>query len=172
MKYRIKNTQTTILILGIYQLLGGIAGLIITAYWAMHTELINGPILLIFLIATGLYLFSIKSGTLLLWKDYKKGLIYSIINQAIQILSVGFGGYKFRYSSGANGIFGLNFTNGFELKISFALASDFNISINVNNTEYFIYLNLLAIFLFFAFYDIYEELFSKKSKKNDDKNKS
>ena len=65
MKYRIKSTKTTILIIGIYQIIGGFAGLGVTAYLALNTGTINGAIFLIFAIAIGLYLFSIKSGTVL-----------------------------------------------------------------------------------------------------------
>ena len=162
MKYRIKNTKTTLLILGIYQIFGGLAGLFVTAYLALKTGTINGAIFLIFSIAIGLYLFSIKSGTVLIRKDYKRGLIYSMINQAIQIFSIGIGSYIFDYSSGAKGMIGLNFTNGFKFKLDAGLTSEFNMAINTDNLEYFIYVNLLAIFLLVVLNDIYKEKFCNK----------
>lgn len=168
MKYRIKNTKTTILILGIYQIFGGLIGLGVTAYLALGTGTINGAMLLIFTIATGLYLFSIKSGTVLIRKDYKRGLIYSMVNQIIQILSIGVGGYKFDYSSGAKGKIGINFTNGFNFNFDIGITSEFNMSINVDNTEYFLYINILAIFILKVLNDIYKEKFSTKSIENKD----
>ena len=134
-----------------------------TAYLALNTGTINGAIFLIFAIAIGLYLFSIKSGIVLIRKDYKRGLIYSMINQAIQLFSIGIGGYKFEYASGAKGIIGLNFTNGFNLQLDAGILSEFNMSINVDTMEYFIYVNLLAIFLMFVLNDIYKEKFLDKS---------
>ena len=161
MKLRIKTTKTTLLIFGIYQILGALAGFGIVAWLLQQTGTINGIALLIFLIAIGLYALSMKAGSVLLRKDYKRGIILSMINQLFQIVAIAVGGYKFDFSSGARLNTGFNFTDGFLAKFDFGLSSAFNISWN-SGQEFFIYINILAIFLLYVLVDIYEELFKKK----------
>lgn len=161
MKLRIKSTKTTLLIFAIYQILGALAGFYVVAWLLQQTGAINGITLLIFLIAIGLYSLSIKAGSVLLRKDYKRGIILSMINQLFQIVAIAFGGYKFDFSSGAKLNTGFNFTDGFLAKFDIALSSEFNLSWN-SGQEFFIYINILAIFLLYVLVDIYDELFKKK----------
>jgi hypothetical protein len=163
MNLRIKSTKTTVFILGIYQIIGAILGFYLIAWLLLQTQEINGILLLIYFIAIGLYGLSFKAGTVLVRKDYRRGLILSMINQFFQVIAIGFGGYKFDFFSGAKFITGLNFTNGFLIKFDFGLTSQFNMSWN-SGREYFIYINLLAIFLIYVIMDIYEELFKKTKK--------
>jgi hypothetical protein len=158
MKYRIKNTKTTLLIISIYQIIGGLFGLGAIAWILLRTSTINGVLLLIFFIAVGLYSFSIKSGCVLLRKDYKRGLIFSIINQFIQIISIAIGGFKYSYYSGGMIDIGFNFTDGFKFNFDFGLISKFNFAINVDEKDYFLYVNILAIFLLKVLFDLYREL--------------
>jgi len=102
MKFRIKNTKTTINIIGYYQIVGGIVG-IISAVMALFrwTNAINGPLLLIYLFAFFLFAFSIQSGNLILQKNrQKKGIIYSMILQGLQIVLIAVGGNKYEFYSG------------------------------------------------------------------------
>ena len=62
----------------------------------------------------------------------------------------------------------LETANGFELKLDTGLTSEFNMSINVDSMEYFLYVNLLAIFLLIVLNDIYKEKVSDKLNKKDD----
>jgi len=161
MKLRIKSTKTTILILGIYQVIGAIAGFCIIAWLLSKTQAINGPVLLIFLTATGLYYLSMKAGTALIRKDYKRGLILSMLNQIMQVLAVSVGGYKYDFFSGAKLTTGFNFTEGFLINFDFGLISQFNLSWNTADQEYYLFVNILAIFLIYLIVDIYEEVFEK-----------
>jgi hypothetical protein len=127
MGFRLKDTKTTIKILGIYQLVGGFVGLGIVGWLLLRTNEINGPVFLIFGIAIGLYVFSIKAGSLLLQKgNVKLGIIYSMIHQAVQVISISTGDYGYKYFSGANFSLGFEFTNGIAFKFGFGL-SEFNI---------------------------------------------
>jgi hypothetical protein len=162
MKYRIKNTQITILILAIYQILGGISGLGLIAWLLLKTQTINGSILLIFFIAIGLYSFSIKSGINLIQKDYKKGLIFSMINQIFQIIAIGCGSNEFNYFSGSKAALGFDFTNGFNTKFNFGLTSEFNFGINLSDKVYYLYINIVAIVLLAVLFDLYNEIVLKK----------
>ncbi|WP_461643384.1 hypothetical protein [Labilibaculum euxinus] len=162
MKLRIKSTETTLLILGIYQIIGAIVGFYIIASLLFHTGAINGPLLLILFIAIGLYLLSLKAGTLLLKKEYKSGIIVSMVSQALQLVSIAFGGYKYFFISGAKFNAGFNFTEGFLFNFDFGITSTFTIMLNVSDKEYYIYLNLLAVFLLYLFNDLYLEITSDK----------
>lgn len=61
-----KKSNIKLKILAWYQIIGGIAGLLITIWLLARTGQINGLILLILLFASGLYVFSIYCGRLLL----------------------------------------------------------------------------------------------------------
>lgn len=161
MKLRIKSTNATIRILGIYQIVGALLGYYIIASLLLQTEQINGALLLIFIIAIGLYSLSLKAGSLLLRKEYKRGLILSMANQTFQIISVAAGGYKYMLFSGGKLAAGFEFTDGFKMAMDFALSSKFSLAWN-SGEEYYLYINLLAIFLIYVFMDIYEEIFKQK----------
>jgi len=165
MKLRIKNTKTTLLILSLYQILGGIIGLIVIAWTLLKITSISGALLVIFLVAIGLYFFSIKSGRLLLEKKIKLGLVYSMINQIFQVVGIGVGSFAYKFSSGGQLFLGVDFTNGVNYKADFGLTSEFIFSIYLADKEYFLFINVLAIFLLYIFLDIYREV-------NNDNNKS
>lgn len=162
MKLRIKSTHTTILILAIYHIIGALGGFYIISTLLLRTGAINGPLLFIHLLAISLYLLSLKAGISLLKKEYKLGLITSMIVQSLQIIFIAFGGYKFAFSSGVKLCAGLNFTDGFMFKFDLALSSAFSIMLNVDNKEFYLYVNFLAIFLLYILNDLYKEISNKK----------
>ena len=143
MKYRIKNTKTTIKVIGIYQIIGGFIGIGMMGLLMLRTNTINGPLLFIILLALFLFGFSIQSGNLLLQESkLKKGLIFSSILQGLQILSVGMGKYSFEFYSGAKGTIGFDFSE--ELKFVFGAAlSSFKFTIKSGGSDYFIKINIL-----------------------------
>ena len=96
-------------------------------------------------------------------QSQKKGIIFSIVNQIVQFISFAVGGNKYDYVSGVKGRTGIDFTNGFDFKLDLGLTSTFNFSINTNDLEYFIYLNVFAIFIFLILIDILKE---KRDEKN------
>ncbi len=160
MKLRIKSTNTTILIFGIYQIVGALFGFYVIASLLLRTNEINGALLLIYIIAIGLYSLSMKAGSLLIRQEYKRGLILSMVNQIFQIVSVAIGGYVYSYFSGGKLAAGFDFTDGFKMKLDLALTSKFSLAWN-SGEEYYLYINLLAIFLTYVIMDIYEEIFKK-----------
>ena len=161
MKLRIKSTETTIRILGIYQVVGALFGYYIIASILLQTGEINGVLLLFYLIAVALYSLSFKAGSLLIRKEHKRGLLLSILNQIFQIFAVGVGAYTYNFISGARMGGGIDFTDGFEMKLDFELTSKFSFAWN-SGEEYYMYVNVLAIILIYVFIDIYEELFKKQ----------
>src|SRR4051794_7907039 len=107
---KIKNKGTKLKVLGYYQIVGGIAGLAITIYLIAQTATITGLILLLYLIALGLYSFSIYCGTQVL-KSKKHSLNISLINQYLQLISFAILGYGFKYISGLLLSVGVDLTN-------------------------------------------------------------
>ncbi len=163
MKLRIKDNQTTLLIIGIYQIVGGILGLGLVATILMRMGNVNGPVLLIFLIAIGLYYLSLKSGILIIQnQSQKKGIIFSMVNQIVQFISFAVGGNKYDYVSGIKGRIGFDFTSGFDFKFDLGLTSTFNFSINADDAEYFLYVNVFAILVFIVLIDILKEKRNEK----------
>jgi hypothetical protein len=162
MKFRIKNTKTTLRIIAIYQILGGIFGIGLVGWLLRSTGQINGPLLLIFCLAFFLFGLSIHSGNLLLKEgSLKTGLIFSTILQALQIIALGIGGYTYEFFSGAKATIGIDFTNGFEFGLNASL-STFTFNINASDPVFFIKINVLAIIVLSILIDIYEEFYNKK----------
>lgn len=132
--------------LAYYQNAGGIIGLIMVIWLIAQTTTITGLIILIFILAGGLYSFSIYCGRLLLKGDYDLGLKLSTINQALQIFSFALFGFAFRFVAGLYIGIGIDYTNDFNIKFLFSL-SDFQISINRDKELITLGFNFLAIFL-------------------------
>lgn len=158
MIYRIKNTNTTLLILGYYQILGGIIGIGVISRFLIRMNAINGPFLFIFLLSIFLFGFSIQSGSLLLQNDkLKRGLLFSIINHSLQLFSIGFGNYKYGFYSGVKGIVGFDFTDKFELDFEFAFSS-IDMGLNMGGDELFFNVNIVSLILLSLLISIYNEL--------------
>jgi hypothetical protein len=145
-----KKSNIKLKILAWYQIIGGIAGLLITVWLLARTEQINGLILLIILFAFGLYIFSIYCGRLLLTNKYLLGFKLSLINQAMQLFQFGMLGYAFWYVSGLMFITGIKIHDGFTFIFNFGLMSTWQISIATNEREFMIAINLVAIY--FVYY--------------------
>ncbi len=146
MKLLSKNLKLIQKIIGWIQIIGGIAGLGLMAYLMLNTEAINGPVLLLLLIGVALFIISIYCGnTLLSPLNTKKGIIVSLINQALQFIQWSIAGYGLSYSSPVQILIGLK---GAELNFSFGLTSTFNMAFNsgdsfrfeINVCERFFYL--------------------------------
>jgi len=141
-----KRSKIKLRVLAWYQIIGGIAGLLITIWLIARTAQINGLILLVLLFAMGLYGFSIYCGRTLLTDKYLLGFKLSIINQAMQILQFAMLGYAFYYVSGSMVILGIKVNNGFTFNFDFGLYSKWQISIATDETEFRLGINLVAIY--------------------------
>lgn len=75
-----KATISKLKALGIYQIAGGIIGLLLTILIIADLKIASSLLLLIIVIAVGLYSYSIYCGILLL-KNKVYGLIHSLFNQ-------------------------------------------------------------------------------------------
>jgi hypothetical protein len=148
---KIKNKDTKLKVLGYYQLIGGIAGLVTTFYLIAQTATITGLILILYLIALGLYSFSIYCGIQIL-KNRKHSLDVSLINQYLQLISFAILGYGFKYVSGLLLSVGVDLTNSFDMKFNVGIMSTWEMNWNTDADKIEFNLNLVALF-FIIFID-------------------
>jgi len=156
MNFFVKHATITLKIIGWIQIIGGITGLYLIAYLLLRTDAITGPVLLLFLIGLGLFIFSIYCGTKLLFShSIQTGIILSLINQALQFLQWGMFGYELVYSSGMELVIGLK---GLSLSGNFAVVTS-NFAMEINSTGTFLLkINLIAVFIFIVLITIYRNL--------------
>lgn len=137
------NIQPKLNALGVYQIIGGVQGLVFS-YWIVN---VSFSIILLFdiLFALGAYGFSICCGILLIRK-HKSGLICSKINQLLQVIQLVMLGYGFSYISGISFSVGLDLTDGAVIGLDFGL-SNWKIAINSELETSMVRLNIVALFL-------------------------
>lgn len=164
MELRIRNTAFTIKILGWLQIVGGITGIGSVSWLTINVGDVNGAVLFIILTGYLLNVLSITAGVKLLdTATLKLGMILSIVNNCIQIVQFRLFGYAFTFSSGAAISIGIH--DG--LKFNFAIVtSDFNMAINTDDRDFLFMINILAVIIAAALFDIWTELF-RTSKDNE-----
>lgn len=141
------KSKSKLKLFGWYQIIGGVAGLLITVWILAHTQQLNGLVLILFLIAFGLYGFSTYCGRLLLNDNYLKGLNLSVINQALQILHFAMLGYAFLYIAGLKLEIGLSTGHvGIQFNFDFGLLSTWQLSVNSEDRSFILAVNLVAIY--------------------------
>jgi hypothetical protein len=140
------SIQSTLNALGIYQIIGGVLGLAFS-YWIVNVSF-SIILLLDLFFALGLYGFSIYCGILLIRK-HKSGLIFSKINQLLQVIQLAMFGYGFTYISGVSFSLGLDITDGLVLGFNFGL-SNWKVTVNSELDILMVRLNLIALFLIVA----------------------
>ena len=140
-----KDTASKLKVLGIYQIAGGIIGLLLTFWIIAGLTAFSGLLLLVVLIAIGLYSYSIYCGTLLL-KNKILGLRHSSINQFLQLINLIIAGFAFQYISGVFLTIGLDLTNSFNFIFNIGISS-WQININGDTEPLILNFNLVALFL-------------------------
>lgn len=140
----LSNANKLKVLLGWYQIIGGIIGFILTAIIPFNTTLTSFFQIIHLGIGFLLYSFSIICGTLLL-KSRTKALTLSLINQFFQILFISILGFGFRYSSGIFFTIGIELSNG---NILFeAGASSWQVEWNWESDSKAIHINIIALAL-------------------------
>ncbi len=140
----IKNQITY---LGYYQIIGGAVGLVLIL-WLMFNILSIGlgslflPIYLLLLLP---FLLSIYAGYQCI-RLKNNALKWSLFNQILQLLQLGFGTLTFEYYAGVYLGIGFDFTNDLLLRYSFGLSA-VNFSINPGSPQDYMMVNLVALFL-------------------------
>jgi hypothetical protein len=131
--------------LGVYQVGGGVIGFALTTWIAAKLGSIPLLVLLLLLIAFGLYVYSIYCGVLCFQQNVA-GLRYSLINQCLQLVSFAIGGFAFQYVSGIYLSMSFNFTEAFSLMFGLGISS-WQITIKGYTQLLIINFNIVALFL-------------------------
>ena len=143
--------------LAIYQIAGGIIGIGLTIWLIAQTVTITGLVILIFILASGLYSFSIYCGRQLLKGKIKSGLKLSTINQALQLINFAILGFAFKFVAGLILSIGIDYTNDFNITFNFSL-SEFQFNINSDKELVTVGFNLVAIYLVYLIDKIHQEI--------------
>ena len=132
-------------LLAYYQILGGIVGIILIALLIANVSNYTSLIIIMIFIASVLYSYSIACG-IFLFKNVKRGLKYSIINQFLQIINFSLFGYGFKYISGLFFTIETDIARSFNFELKWGTSS-WEFLFNNDNGEKVISINLVAIFL-------------------------
>jgi hypothetical protein len=162
-----QKTESRIKIIGIYQIIGGLIGLIATISLLVKIGFTNGTTFKMFFLFLSLYSFSAFCGYLLLKKQFEKGLNYSIINQLIQVLSFSILGFTFKFYSGLFLSLGLNLTTDTILTYNFGLTT-WNFKLNSESGIIEISINLVALILINIIFNLKEKLKAQKTQSIND----
>lgn len=141
---------------GLFQIIGGVIGIIIIAI-SLTTQPTS---LLTFLTSFSIFAFSIFAG----WQAYilkENSLKWTTINQSLQIFSVIIGHFGYLYVSGVCIDATFDFSNGVNLGMSFKL-SHFSFEITGNKKQYFVGINLIAVYIIYKIEKIKTEVMTNK----------
>ena len=132
--------------LAIYQIIGGLMGLIISIWAVIAFKTFTTIIILLFVIGFGLYIFSLVSGWLL-WNQYTAGIRSSLINQYLQIVQFTIAGWAYTYISGCYFSLGVDLTYAYKILIDFGLVSTWQLKAFTQGPEVQLSFNFVAILL-------------------------
>jgi hypothetical protein len=132
--------------LAIYQIIGGLLGLITTTWIVIQFPAFTLFIILLFAVVFGLYIFSLLSGWLL-WNRYVAGVQCSIINQYLQIVQFAIGGYAYTYISGSYFSMGIDLTYSYHLLVNFGIISTWQLKAFSQTPVVQLSFNFVAILL-------------------------
>jgi len=140
------NINIKIKALAIYQVIGGVMGIIsIVIEIVAHPDWLFGITGLLYLLATILFSFSVYCAYQLV-KSKESGIYYSRINQCIQLLAFAVLGYGYSFASGLKLVLGIDMTNERSIFMTYSL-SDWRFMINSDNDSTYWGVNVIALAL-------------------------
>lgn len=123
-----KKTKSEISGLGIYQIIGGAIGIVVVIWALLNNQQYSTTVFLLYLVIAAFFTFSIYCGILCI-KQHNNVLKFSLLNQALQLISFALLGFAFKYVAGAYLDIGMDFaTWDFSFKIGLSA-----VEINVNS---------------------------------------
>ena len=142
-----KDTEFAMIKLGLYQIAGGIVGIVIIIWGMYKTPLLTGLSTLLFLFIILLFTYSIFCGTICL-KTKENALAHSLANQFLQLIGFAIMGFAFKYIAGFYLSIGLNLTESVKFDVGADISTfAFNLNNEVERLE--VDLNLIAFGLVF-----------------------
>lgn len=140
-----KRKFTKVNVLAIYEILGGLFGLVVTVSLITTLSTFNFLFLVIILIPLLLYGHSVFSG-ILIFKNPLLGLKHSRVNQILQLINFSFLGYAFQYISGLYFSVGIDITEALLFKFDLG-TSTWRIAFSQDTIEKIVNFNILALLL-------------------------
>ncbi|WP_018617858.1 hypothetical protein [Spirosoma luteum] len=131
--------------IGLYQIIGGIVGWLMVGWALLSEEGQSKSLTIVVVLGILLFSFSIVCGWRLL-RNYKQAILFSAINQGLQVLMFGLSSVLFKYCSGIYLSFGVNVLDDIKMKANIGL-SMFHLSINTGE-QWEISVNVIAVWLF------------------------
>ena len=143
-----KQLRKQVTALALYQITGGILGILLTLWVMFRGEMVlTQQVLRLSLVAAALFVFSILCGRML-FRNPPRGLVLSLFNQVLQVVYFTFGAYGFQYVAGLRIGFGFDMVGSWTFKFRVALSS-FQFDFGTATGQKFIGINLVALFLIF-----------------------
>ena len=150
-----KKIKSDLIKLGLYQIVGGVLGILIIVYAILKIQLFTELSVLVYFIMILFFAYSILCGVLCM-KTKGNSLLYSLINQMLQIFGFAIMGYTLKYVAGFYLTIGLNLKDSIEFTFGTVLSKlDFNINHDKERLE--LDFNLIA----FAFVYWIDKLMKK-----------
>ena len=150
-----KKIKSDLTKLGLYQIVGGVLGIIIIIWAILKIPLLTDLAALVYFIMVLFFVYSIFCGVLCI-KTKKNSLLHSLINQMLQIFGIAIMGYALKYVAGFYLTIGLNLTDS--IKFTFGTGfSKFDFNINLEKERLELDFNLIA----FAFVYWIDKLMKK-----------
>ena len=141
--------------LGLYQIVGGVLGIIIIIWAIVKIPLFTDLGALVYFIMVLFFAYSIFCGVLCI-KTKNNALLHSLINQMLQIFGIAIMGYALKYVAGFYLTIGLNLTDSINFTFGTGFSKfDFNINLEKERLE--LDFNLIA----FAFVYWIDKLMKK-----------
>ena len=137
-------------IIGIYEMVGGALGLFITGS-LFKTLVIDAQdrylsMIWLFFIAFIFYIVSLNAGYLLFRKN-RRGVMLSIITQALQVPNLAIFGISYYFVSGLSFGVSLSFIETAKFDFNYYLGSTWNLGFGSTDGEFLIGINLVALML-------------------------
>ena len=142
-----KQTELNLLKLGLYQIVGGVAGVLIILWVTYQNPIFTVPAIVLYVFVLAFYLYSIYCGTLCM-RARKHALTHSLINQMLQLIGINFLGFAFYYVAGFYIRVGVDITNSIDFDFDVGI-SNFSMSLLSEPNRLVIDINLIAMGLIF-----------------------
>jgi len=157
----LKSIKSKLRLFGIYQIAGGIIGLGLTVWIVSGVTTFTSAVIILLLLSTGLYTYSIYCGALLL-KKRQSGLKHSLVNQFLQLVNFSILGYTFQYISGVFLTVGLDLTNSVLFTFNLGI-SQWQMTLNGSTEIFVININFVAFLLILFFEKQRKEIYKQQA---------
>lgn len=142
-----KETASDLTKLGLYQIIGGAIGIILTIWGIYNIQLLAGLTVLLYLLFLLFFAYSIYCGMLCM-KAKKEALMLSLVNQVFQVIGFAMMGFAFKYIAGLYVTVGLDMTDSINFGFSAGISKfDFNFNNEADRLE--VDFNLIAFGLIY-----------------------